>query len=505
MPGKVFLSQTHAVFSVETASRNAHGEPFHLFPGPKVQRPTLTIVHTSRSPKRDDMPARYVIIGNGAAGLSAAEAIRQHDAQASITLLTPEPYLFYSRPGLAYYLAKEIPWRQVIARTESYYKEHRFELVHQRCERILPQEHEVVLADERRLRYDRLLIATGSRAVPAPFPGGDLDGVVYLDTLNQAKDIVRRTRKAKRAIVVGGGVTALELVEGFHARGVHVHYLMRRERYWSALLSPEESRIIEQRLEAMGVQIHRQTHIQSLVGKKGRVVQAKLSNGSALACDLVGVAIGVRPNIRLALDAGLRCERGVLVDEHLRTSDPDIFAAGDVAQIRDRWSGEYRSDSLWPSAVASGRAAGANMAGIDEPYEKGVPFNVTRLCGVMLTAIGQAAAQRTPDEKHLEISRGASQVWTALPTGRYLRFQRKTGVNSVRLLVRDHQLVGALVMGDQALVTPLIELVGAGVDISPILPQLQDANTPLSESLEPFWRAWKTRKEHHATGPENRT
>ena len=504
-PGKDFSSQIPAASFVEIVLKNVLGAPYPLFPDPKARWCAQRIAHTSHYQKRGNMPAQYVIIGNGAAGLSAAEAIRQHDGQARIVLLTPEPYLFYSRPGLAYYLAKEIPWRQVIARNESYYKEHRFELIHQRCERILPQEHEIELADERRLRYDRLLIATGSRAVPAPFPGGDLDGVVYLDTLNQAKDIVRRTRKAKRAIVVGGGVTALEMVEGFHARGLHVHYLMRRERYWSALLSPEESRIIEHRLEEMGIQIHRQTHIHSLIGKKGRVVEAKLSNGTALACDLVGVAIGVRPNIRLALDAGLRCERGVLVDEHLRTSNPDIFAAGDVAQIRDRWSGEYRTDSLWPSAVASGRAAGANMAGINEPYEKGVPFNMTRLCGIMLTAIGQAAAQQTPDEKHLEISRGASQVWTAHPAGRYVRLQQKTGVNSVRLLVRDHQLVGALVMGDQALVTPLIELIGAGVDISPILPQLQDANTPLSDSLAPFWRAWKTRKEHHATGSENRT
>ncbi len=449
------------------------------------------------------MPAHFVILGNGAAGLSAAEEIRRRDPQARITILTPEPYLFYSRPGLAYYLSGEIPWQRVIARTEEYYKENRFDLVHQACERILPREHDVILADGRRLRYDRLLIATGSRAVPARFPGADLDGVVYLDTLDQAKDIVKRARKAKRAIVVGGGITALELVEGFHARGVHVHYLLRRDRYWSALLSEEESRIIESRLEEMGVRIHRRTEVQALEGKRGRVHRALLTTGETLRCDLVGVAIGVRPNIRLAKEAGLRCERGVLVDEYLRTSEPDIFAAGDVAQIWDRWSGEYRVDSLWPSALASGRAAGANMAGANEPYEKGVPFNVARLCGIMLTAIGQAAAQRTPDEAHLEISRGSSQVWTAMPAARYLRFQRSRGVNSVRLLVRDTVLVGALVLGDQSLVTPLIELIGASVDISPILPQLQDPHIPLTDSLVPFWRAWKARKESHATGQEN--
>lgn len=449
------------------------------------------------------MAAHFVIIGNGPAGLSAAEEIRKRDEQARITILTPEPYPFYSRPGLAYYLSGEIPWQQVIARDKNYYRENRFDLVHQACERILPDAHEVVLADGRRLRYDRLLIATGSKAVPAPFPGADLDGVVYLDTLDQAKDIVRRTRKAKQAIVVGGGITALELVEGFHARKVHVHYLLRRDRYWSALLSEEESRIIETRLEEMGVVIHRRCRVQALEGKKGRVHRALLSTGESLKCDLVGVAIGVRPHIRLAREAGLRCDRGVLVDEYLRTSDPDIFAAGDVAQIRDRWSGEYRTDSLWPSAMASGRAAGANMVGANEPYEKKVPFNVARLCGIMLTAIGQAAARRSPEEKHLEISRGASQVWTAMPAAQYVRLLRTKGTNSVRLLVRDGILAGALILGDQSLATPLIELIAAGVDVSPILPQLQDPSVPLTDSLVPFWRAWKARKEDHAARQED--
>jgi len=437
------------------------------------------------------MPTHFVIIGNGAAGLSAAEEIRRRDHQARITILSDEPHLFYSRPGLAYYLSGEIPDRQVIARTREYYRELRLSLIHSRCEQLCPAEHEVVLADGRRLHYDAALLAVGSRAVPAPFPGADLDGVVYLDTLDQARDIVRRTHKARQAIVVGGGITALEMVEGFHARGVRTHYLLRRERYWSALLSEEESRLIENRLEEMGVVLHYNTQVVALEGRRGRVQRARLSTGETLPCDLVGVAIGVRPNLALAKQAGLRCDRGVLVDEYLRTSAPDVYAAGDVAQIRDRWSGEYRLDSLWPSAIASGRAAGANMAGAHEPYDKGIPFNVARLCGIMLTAIGQAAAQRTPEEARLEISRGSSQVWTAIPAAGYFRIRRSKGSDSIRLVIRDNTLIGALVLGDQSLVTPLLELIGAGVDISPILPQLRDPHQAFADVLKPFWETWK--------------
>ncbi|RME47755.1 MAG: NAD(P)/FAD-dependent oxidoreductase [Chloroflexi bacterium] len=443
------------------------------------------------------MAAHFVIVGNGAAGLSAAEEIRRRDTQARITILSDEPHLFYSRPGLAYYLSGEIPERRVFARTPQYYHELRLDLVHQRCEQIWPADHTVELADGRRLRYDALLIAVGNRAVPAPFPGADLDGVVYLDMLDQAREIVRRTRKAHQAVVIGGGITALELVEGFHARGVHTHYLLRRDRYWPALLSEDESRLIEDRLEEMGVVLHRNTEVVALEGRRGRVHRAHLSTGETLACDLVGVAIGVRPNLALAKQAGLRTDRGILVDEYLRTSAPDVYAAGDVAQIRDRWSGEYRLDSLWPSAIASGRAAGANMAGANEPYEKGIPFNVARLCGIMLTAIGQAAAQRTPDEARLDISRGSSQVWTAMPASDYARLRRARGSDSIRLVVRDNVLVGALVLGNQSLVTPLLELIGAEVDVSEILPQLWDRERPFADVIEPFWRTWKASQNGH--------
>ncbi|NPA92011.1 MAG: NAD(P)/FAD-dependent oxidoreductase [Chloroflexi bacterium] len=437
------------------------------------------------------MPAHFIIIGNGAAGLSAAEEIRRRDDRARITILSDEPHLFYSRPGLAYYLSGEIPADRVIARTPRDYQTQNIHLIHRRCTDILPDQHQVVLQDGRHLQYDALLIATGSRAVPAPFPGRDLDGIIYLDTLNQAKDIVRRTRRARTAAVIGGGITALELVEGLHARHVHTHYLLRRDRYWASLLSEEESAIIENRLTDMGIELHKRTQIVRVEGRKGRVEQAILSTGERLPVDLVGVAIGVRPNIDLARRAGLQCDRGILVDTYLRTSAADIYAAGDVAQMWDRWSGEHRVDALWPSAIASGRAAGANMAGAHQPYEKDVPFNVARLCGIMMTAIGQAAARHTDDERLLEISRGSSQVWTAFPLAKYLRIKRVQGSTSIRLVIRDRVLVGALLLGYQALATPLRELIAAGVDLSPILPSLQRGDQPIEDLLLDFWRAWK--------------
>lgn len=449
------------------------------------------------------MPAKYIIVGNGAAGLSAAETIRAVDAQADITILSDEPHPYYSRPSLAYYLAKDIPQAQVFARPADHYEELNIKLVPQRATSISARDHRITLADGRQMSYDALLLATGSRAIPAPFANGRLQGVVYLDSLDTTNEIVRLSRRAKVAVVVGGGVTALELVEGLHQRGLHVHYLMRRERFWSRLLTPAESQIIENRLEEMGVDIHRQETVEAAVGSR-KVEGVRLASGKELGCQIIGVAVGVRPNIALARDAGLRCDRGVLVDEYLRSSDPDIYAAGDIAQIYDRWSGRPLCDSLWSSAILSGRAAGANMAGAQQPYEKPVPFNVARLCGIMVTIVGQVSAQtRDTDTTIEELGRGSSQVWNVLPFSNIISISRQRPQEARRLILRNNILVGAILIGDQRLSTPVRELIQAGADLSPILPQLQDPERSVTETLLTFWQQWK--ESSHEQDPRQHT
>ena len=165
-------------------------------------------------------PAQYLIVGNGAAGVTAAETIRQVDEHGRITIVTAEPYPMYSRPGLAYVLINEIPPEQVIARQIDWYENQHIDLIYGRAERLLVEGQEVWLADGRKLSYDRLLIATGARAVPPPYPGADLEGVVYLDTLDGTKALLKKARRGKRAVVIGGGITALEMTEGLAHQGM---------------------------------------------------------------------------------------------------------------------------------------------------------------------------------------------------------------------------------------------------------------------------------------------
>ena len=179
--------------------------------------------------------------------------------------------------------------------------------------------------------------------MPARVPGVELDGVVKLDDLDDARDIIRRSAAAKNAVVVGGGITALEIVEGLRAHGVHVDYFMRQDRYWRNVLSERESQSVEEELRTGGVRIRRFTELARIVGREGRVVAVETGEGTRIPCDLVAVAIGVRPRIELARAAGLACERGVLVDEYLRTSEEDIFASGDVAETPNPVTGSAQS------------------------------------------------------------------------------------------------------------------------------------------------------------------
>jgi NADPH-dependent 2,4-dienoyl-CoA reductase/sulfur reductase-like enzyme len=429
----------------------------------------------------------YVVVGSGVAGLSAAEVLRERDPGATISLIYEEPHSFYSRPGLAYLLAGLVPEEQLFARTQAELRDLRLNWIHARAAQLLPEAHQVVLSNGQGLTYDRLLIATGSTAVPPDFPGGDLAGVVKFDNLDDARRILKLARRGRTAVVIGGGITALELVEGLRARGVRTHYFLRGDRYWANVLDEVESHIVEERLKAEGVVIHYRTEIKAALGRK-TLAGVETTTGEKLPCHILGVAIGVRPRCELAQPAGLKLDRGILVDEFLRTSAPDVFAAGDVAQVRDPRSGRAILDTLWSTALAQGRAAGANMAGAQVPYVKQVALNVTQLAGLMTTIIG-AVGSGGRDQDQVTISRGNSEAWSLLPQAQVI--VEKHDVNRIRLLVGERTLVGAVVMGDQTLSRPLHRLIAEQADITPIRAALRADPASALSLISDFYQNWE--------------
>ncbi len=430
---------------------------------------------------------RFLMVGSGIAALAAAEEVRRRVPRASITMVSEEPHDFYSRPGLAYLLRKDVPEKQLFIRTPEDLRALKLHRLHARVEQLLCNEHLVVLTSSEQVPFDRLLLATGALAVPPPFPGGDLAGVVKLDGLDDTRQILKLAGRRKTAVVIGGGITALELAEGLRARRMRVHYFLRGARYWSDVLDETESRIVQDRLQHEGVTVHTNTQVKQALGKHGRVCGVETQAGDVVPCDLLAVAIGVRPRTELAIRAGLKVDRGVLVDQYLQASAPDIFAAGDVAQVYDPHSGRATLDVLWPTALAQGQVAGANMAGARTAYTKGVASNVTQLAGLRVTIIGAVGDGQTEDL--VAIARGDSEAWRLLPEAWVLT--SRDDVNRVRLMIGERAIVGALVMGDQTWSRPLHRLIVEGIDVTPIRPALIRGGAEALEHLAGFYRQWE--------------
>jgi NADPH-dependent 2,4-dienoyl-CoA reductase/sulfur reductase-like enzyme len=411
----------------------------------------------------------YLLIGSGVAALSAAESIRRLDAHARITMVSAEHGAFYSRPGLAYVLTGEVPEGQLHIRTPSEIEALRLDRITGTATALDTVAHQVTLGDGRTIGYDRLLVATGAESIHADFPGATLDGVVHVDGLDEARDFVRRAEAAKAAIVVGGGSTALELVEGLHARGVRTHYLLRGERYWSKVFDAVESAIVEARLMMDGVLVHRYTSVRQAIGRAGVLSGVETTSGEHIEADLLAVAVGIRPRLTLAKAGGLATERGIVVNAYLESSAPDVFAAGDVAQVFDPVTGVSLLDTLWSSALQQGRVAGLNMAGTRVAHRKRAPMNVTRVGGITATIIGAVGAGDDPDL--ITLTRGQSERWMTSADAWTVSGARFG--DRLRVMVSGRVIVGAVVMGDQRVSRALAHLVGEAVDISALRPALE--------------------------------
>ena len=427
------------------------------------------------------MTTRYVIVGNGAAGATAARTVREHDASADIQIVGAEKHAFYSRPGLAYYLAGQLPEGALFSRPDKELERADVKRTVGRVASVDQRAHRLELADGKVLRYDRLLLGVGAKAVRPEVDGIELDGVVTLDSLEDARLILKIAKRAKRAVVVGGGITALELAEGLAANGVATRYLMRGDRYWASVLDERESALVEERLGHDGVVLHRNTELARVIGHKHRVTAVETKDGERIEADMLAVAVGTQVRLELAKQIGLATGRGIFTDDTLMTSEPDIYAAGDAAEVLDPVTGRRSVDSLWSVAIAQGRVAGANMAGGSMScMPRPAPFNVTKLGGVTTTLIGAVGAGGR-DGDLIALSRGDSTAWREQLDG--FAVDTDSGANHLRLILSEDRILGAVVMGDQTLSRPLLQVIRDRLDIREVRDRLLASQGEVREAL----------------------
>jgi len=348
---------------------------------------------------------KYLIIGNSAGGIGAVEAIREVDKAGAITIISGEPYPAYSRPLISEYLASRRPLEKMLFRSAGFYEEnHVRAILGQKVEQLDISQHAVRLENGRIIAWERLLLATGGLPIIPQIEGIDRKGVFTFFTLDDARAIDRYLGwRIGRAVVIGGGLIGISVTEALVKRGVKVTIVEMKERILNTILDEETSALVEERLKQAGVRVITGSTVANIGSYLGDTVTGITTDGGIpIPCELVVVAIGVRPSTELVAGSGIKINRGIVVDRYMATSSADVYACGDVAEAYDFIYGENRLTPVWPNAYMGGRVAGFNMAGVPTEYAGGTAMNSLKYFGV---AIVSAGIVNLPDDSYEVVSK----------------------------------------------------------------------------------------------------
>lgn len=327
-----------------------------------VGKENFVPVDVEETTYRSDSNEFYVILGNGAAGLNAAKAIRERDKTGSITMISGEEYRTYNRPMLTKSLMADLEIDQIQVEAEKWYEDNRiFQVLGRKVVSVDTKEKEVLLSDGIKLKYTKLIYALGSECFIPPIPGHEKAQVAAIRTLEDTRRISAMLPDTKQAVVIGGGVLGLEAAWELKKAGCAVTVLELAPMLMGRQLDANAGDMLKYIAECAGIQIHTGVQIAEITGED-RVTGVKLGTGEVIPAQLVIVSCGVRANTTVAKEMGIEVDRAIVVDSRMQTSLPDVYACGDCAQF------EGVNYAIWPQAVEQGKVAGANAAGDAAEY-----------------------------------------------------------------------------------------------------------------------------------------
>lgn len=408
----------------------------------------------------------YVIVGNGVCGIEAALALRAREAGARISVVSDEHEHFFSRPALMYVFCGQLRLQDTEPYDRGLYERMGFERVQGRVRSLEAAGRRLLFEDGRELGYDKLLLAVGSKARRAPWPGSDGPGLHSFVTLRDLEGLDREARRGGRAVVIGGGLIGVEVAEILHQRGLRVAFVVRENWYFPLALDASESALVAEHMRGAGIDVRLGANADEILRDAGGRVRGVRLGSEELACDLVVCAIGVVPNTGFLASSGLALSQGgaIEVDDALRASQPGVWAAGDCANVT--WAdGSRRPEQLWYTARDQGRVAARSMLGDEAAYRRGAWYNSAKFFDIEWTTAGWVPALLS---------------WDNTPKGRgpgvRTWFQRVPGrFESQRIVVKDGRVVGFNMLGSRWDHEPLLRFVNERRDLDYVLAHLHEA------------------------------
>lgn len=408
---------------------------------------------------------KYLIIGGGVAGVTAAETVKEKDKEAAVAVVNDEPYALYSRVMLSkpnFFLGK-IPFDQVWLKGEEWYKKNNITFIGGKTASALDSQNKTVTLDDgRKISYEKMLISAGVRTRPWNVPGGDKKGIYSLRTLEDGKKIMGAIKSAKKAVTVGGGFIGFEMADLLKLAGLDTTMLLREDYFWQPTLDKASGKMIENALTKTGIKIIKNVEVAEVTGGES-VEGVVLKDGTKITCDMIVCGIGVvPPPLNFVKAAGIEIRNGILANEYLETNIKDIWTAGDIAEYKDLLLEENIQLGNWVNAREQGHIAGLNMVGAKTPF-KFVSFYTTQGAGVNIAFVGDS--RPLPDRQI--IKRGSPDI------------------NSYeRILIVGHELVGATMINCTSELTVIAKLIENNIDVSSHLADLENPNFDLKQLLK---------------------
>lgn len=371
----------------------------------------------------------HVIVGASAAGLAALEAIREVDRDCAVTVLSKEKGPLYSRVGLTHFLDGTVKVPGMNMRAPEYARQMNTTiLTGVAAVRVDGKARTVKLSNRKTLKYDTLLVATGSSAVVPPIPGVNLRGIYPCITRQDSINIDKAIPRVREGAVIGAGLIGIQAVDALAKRKKKVAVIEMMPHVMPAMVDPTGAKIFEDMLREQGHTVCTGLRATEILGRAGRISGVKMENGEVIPCQLLIMAAGVRPNLEFLEGTRIQKKQGLLVDAHQQTSIKGIYAAGDVAETTDMLSGERVVIAIWPEALNQGRIAGLNMVGVPTKYEGSMAMNVTSVLGLPIASLG---------------------LWQVTDTSEY---QLQASLHEVKrtyrkLVFKESKLVGAVLVG----------------------------------------------------------